>query len=113
MLSIFQLLGYKTKVVSGDLTGFHSDVFFLPMVQLGIFFVTNFGGHYLDRRFIHMYITDVLLGYEPAFNSSEACDILNDFTSAAVEDSKHMLRRYSEELLTVYRDIGIPEEALM
>ena len=104
--------GYKSKVVSGDMRGFHSDVFFLPLVQLGIFFVTNFGGHFLDRRFIHMYVADILLGYEPAFDASEACDILDDFT-LATEGMQHLSNQFSNDWLALFKDLAVPDEILV
>ena len=47
-------------------------------MDVATFFTTNFGGHTTERQFVHQYLTDILLGIDPAINASFVCDLLEE-----------------------------------
>ena len=59
-----------------------------------------------------MYISDILLGYEPAFNATEACEIIKDLAGLSY-DNEHLLKKFPEQTLGLYQDLEIPHEALL
>lgn len=71
MLHFLIVIGYRSYSHGGDLTGFHSEVFMMPDMNIASFFTTNFGGITNERGFIHRFLADVLLGIEPTYNASQ------------------------------------------
>ena len=68
--------GYRSHQHGGTLDGFHSRVFFLPDMDVGSFYHTNFGGSGAEQSYVYRFMMDVLLGYDPAYNSTQVCDLL-------------------------------------
>lgn len=93
--------GYQIHEHGGDLTGFHSIIFFMPDMNISSFFTTNFGGITLERDFAKQFFADVLLGVEPAYNATTVCQILEDLTSSSVttERPRNALPRETENIL--------------
>ena len=116
MITSCSFPGYKTFFHGGDLTGFHSEVFIIPDMDVATFFTTNFGGHTRERQFVHQYLSDILLGIDPAINASFVCDILEENVQCSSQYNKcvpvdlvesdviHMLRslEFSDTLIKYY-----------
>ena len=75
-------VGYKLVEHMGDLYGFHSSLTMLPDMDIGTFFICNFGKHYLEREIISMFLLDILLDGESFLDADSACEFLDDIDSS-------------------------------
>ena len=101
-------------------------------MDVATFFTTNFGGISLERQFVHQYLSDILLGIDPAINASFVCDLLEEIVPYSSPDSQcgpadlvrsdvtNLLRslQFSDNLIKYYAEksasdiLGLPQHLM-
>ena len=84
-----KIAGYRTIAHGGDLQGYHSYVYLVPGLNIGIFQATNLGIVYsgMHRELISAYILDIIQGETPWFTAQDVCTLFQPSKVTGIKQS--------------------------